>query len=76
MINYFNPGTIDEKEINKKFLNVYTKLENLTRAVKSAKIIGCYIINIDAHDLAEGTPHLVLGILWQIIRVNNFIFVY
>lgn len=34
--------------------------------------IGCNIINIDAHDLSKGRPHLVLGLLWQIIRIGLF----
>ena len=28
----------------------------------------CNLVNIDANDLIKGTPHLVLGLLWQIIR--------
>jgi len=34
--------------------------------------IGCNIINIDAHDLSKGKQHLVLGLLWQIIRIGLF----
>ncbi|XP_069191989.1 LOW QUALITY PROTEIN: plastin-3 [Procambarus clarkii] len=30
------------------------------------------VVNIDAHDLAKGKPHLVLGLLWQIIRIGCF----
>jgi hypothetical protein len=43
----------------------------LTLALVSSQAIGCNIINIDAHDLAKGKPHLVLGLLWQIIRVSK-----
>lgn len=39
-------------------------------ALNSSQAIGCNVINIDAHDLAKGKPHLVLGLLWQIIRVS------
>lgn len=52
-----------------KNLTLYTKLENLTLALNSARSIGCNIVNIDANDLLVGKPHLVLGLLWQIIRV-------
>lgn len=57
-----------------KNLTVYTMHENLTLALYSAQSIGCNIVNIDAHDLSKGKPHLVLGLLWQIIRVrfNSF----
>ncbi|XP_071795457.1 plastin-3-like [Asterias amurensis] len=73
MINVSVPGTIDERAINRgKKLNIYTKQENLTLALNSARSIGCNIVNIGAGDLAHGTPHLVLGLLWQIIRVGLF----
>ena len=70
VINYSCPETIDEQVINKKDLTVDTKHENLTLALNSAQAIGCNIINIDAYDLAKGKPHLVLGLLWQIIQVR------
>ena len=44
----------------------------MTLALTSAQAIGCNIINIDAHDLTKGSPHLVLGLLWQIIRIGLF----
>ena len=72
IINHSCPDTIDERAINMKNLTLYTKHENLTLALYSAQSIGCNIINIDAHDLAKGKPHLVLGLLWQIIRVIHF----
>jgi plastin-3 len=72
LINHSCPDTIDERAINKKNLTVYTKFENLTLALVSSSAIGCNIINIDAHDLTKGKPHLVLGLLWQIIRVGLF----
>lgn len=71
-INHSCQDTIDERAINKKNLTLYTKHENLTLALYSAQAIGCNIINIDAHDLAKGKPHLVLGLLWQIIRIGLF----
>ncbi|KAJ2941033.1 hypothetical protein O0L34_g13165 [Tuta absoluta] len=72
VINHSCPDTIDERAINKKNLTVYTKHENLTLALVSSQAIGCNIVNIDAHDLAKGKPHLVLGLLWQIIRIGLF----
>jgi PREDICTED: similar to fimbrin CG8649-PA, isoform A len=72
IINHSCPDTIDERVINKKNMTLYTKHENLTLALNSAQSIGCNIINIDAHDLNKGKPHLVLGLLWQIIRIGLF----
>uniref|UniRef100_A0A9J2PRF8 Calponin-homology (CH) domain-containing protein n=1 Tax=Ascaris lumbricoides TaxID=6252 RepID=A0A9J2PRF8_ASCLU len=72
LINLAVPETIDERAINKRNLNTYTKLENLTLALMSAQAIGCNIVNIDGDDLSKGKPHLVLGLLWQIIRIGLF----
>ena len=38
LINLAVPGTIDERAINKKNLNTYTKLENLVLALGSAQV--------------------------------------
>ncbi|XP_054279838.1 plastin-2-like isoform X1 [Macrosteles quadrilineatus] len=72
VINHSCPDTIDPRALNRKNLTVYKKLENLTMALNSSRSIGCNIVNIDAHDLAKGKPHLVLGLLWQIIRIGLF----
>ncbi|TMS39770.1 hypothetical protein L596_006250 [Steinernema carpocapsae] len=72
LVNLAVPETIDERAMNKKNLNTYSKLENLTLALMSAQSIGCSIVNIDADDLSKGKPHLVLGLLWQIIRIGLF----
>lgn len=72
IVNHSCPDTIDERVINMKNLTLYTKHENLTLALNSAQAIGCNVVNIDAHDLSKGKPHLVLGLLWQIIRIGLF----
>lgn len=72
IINHSCPDTIDERAINIKNLTLYRKHENLTLALNSAQAIGCNIINIDGNDLMLGKPHLVLGLLWQIIRIGLF----
>jgi len=72
MINHSCPDTIDERAVNKKPSTVYAKHENLTLALNSAQSIGCNVVNIDANDMIQGKPHLVLGLLWQIIRLGLF----
>ncbi len=56
--------------MNKGKLNVFTIQENQTLALNSASAIGCNIINIGPQDIMDGRPHLVLGLLWQIIKVG------
>ncbi|XP_074047253.1 plastin-1 [Macrotis lagotis] len=72
MINLSEPDTIDERAINKKKLTPFTISENLNLALNSASAIGCTVVNIGAQDLKEGKPHLVMGLLWQIIKVGLF----
>lgn len=69
LINTSVPNTVDERAINKGKLNTFTKHENQTLAINSASSIGCSVVNIGPQDLIEGRPHLVLGLLWQIIKV-------
>jgi len=71
LINLAVPDTIDVRALNKKAnLNVYTKTENLNLALNAAKGIGCQVVNIGAQDLLEGRPILILGLMWQIIRMQ------
>ncbi|PIO37678.1 hypothetical protein AB205_0055150, partial [Aquarana catesbeiana] len=72
MINLSQPDTIDERAINKTKLTPFTISENINLALNSASAIGCTVVNIGAHDLQEGKPHLVLGLLWQIIKAGLF----
>ncbi|XP_059913690.1 plastin-3-like [Gadus macrocephalus] len=72
MVNLSVPDTIDERTINKKKLTPFTTQENLNLALNSASAIGCHVVNIGALDLKEGKPHLVLGLLWQIIKIGLF----
>uniref|UniRef100_A0A8C5GLX6 Plastin-3 n=1 Tax=Gouania willdenowi TaxID=441366 RepID=A0A8C5GLX6_GOUWI len=72
LINLSVPETIDERTINKKKLTPFTIQENLNLALNSASAIGCQVVNIGAQDLKEGKPHLVLGLLWQIIKIGLF----
>ncbi|XP_063298573.1 plastin-1 [Pelobates fuscus] len=72
MINFAQPDTVDERAINKTKLTAFTISENINLALNSASAIGCTVVNIGAQDLKEGKPHLVLGLLWQIIKAGLF----
>lgn len=73
LINHSCPGTIDERVINfnpSKKLTRFQMVENNNLVVNSAKAIGCTVVNIGAIDLVESREHLVLGIIWQIIKAG------
>ncbi|XP_060080840.1 plastin-1-like [Ylistrum balloti] len=72
LINQAVPETIDERTINKTKLNPYTRTENQNLVISSAQAIGCTVVNIGPTDIEQGhkNPHLILGMLWQIIRIG------
>jgi plastin-1 len=49
-------------------MNTFQKTENNNLVINSARAIGCSVVNIGASDLIEGNPHLILGLVWQIIK--------
>ncbi|GAV74610.1 CH domain-containing protein [Cephalotus follicularis] len=71
LINVAVPGTIDERAINtKNALNPWERNENHTLCLNSAKAIGCTVVNIGTQDLVEARPHLLLGLISQIIKIQ------
>lgn len=71
LINDAVADTIDERVLNKpknKKMNQFTNTENGNIVINSAKGIGCTIVNIRAQDIIDGREHLILGLIWQIIR--------
>jgi hypothetical protein len=68
MINVAEPETVDERVINISPPNRFLITENLNLALNAAKSIGCTVVNIGPGDLMEGRPHLVLGLVWQIVK--------
>jgi hypothetical protein len=71
LINASIKGTIDERAINKGAnLNTFKITENQNLCINSAKAIGCSVVNVGAKDLMDAKVHLVLGLIWQIIRIG------
>ena len=71
LINDSAPETIDERVLNVgKSLNPFKMTENINVAINSAKAIGCSVVNIGPVDILEGREHLILGLVWQVIKVG------
>ncbi|KAH3682120.1 hypothetical protein WICPIJ_006923 [Wickerhamomyces pijperi] len=72
LINDSVPDTIDTRVLNfpkaNKPLNNFTISENANIVINSAKAIGCVVVNVHSEDFIEGKEHLILGLIWQIIR--------
>lgn len=70
LINQVAPGTINEKYIiTKPGKSRFEMNINNDIAIKGAKELGCTIVNIGGDDISSGNPSLILGVLWQIIKV-------
>ncbi|KAG9393347.1 Calponin [Carpediemonas membranifera] len=77
LLNFAVPNTIDERAVNwphkkNRALNNFEIGENQNVAVNSAKAVGCSTVNIGAEDMTAGTPHLVLGLVWQVMKLALF----
>lgn len=73
LINDSVPDTIDERVLNRpnartKKLNQFHMTENNNIVINSAKAIGCSVVNIGSGDIIEVKEHLILGLIWQVIR--------
>jgi plastin-1 len=73
LINDSVPDTIDERVLNRvgkkiKKLNAFHMTENNNIVIESAKGIGCSVVNIGSGDIIEVKEHLILGLIWQVIR--------
>lgn len=73
LINDSVPDTIDTRVLNlpttkKKTLNNFQMSENANIIINSAKAIGCVVVNVHSDDIIDGKEHLILGLIWQIIR--------
>ena len=70
LINAGAANTIDIRALNmKKNLNVYQVKENLNLALNACKGVGLRIPGINPQAFIEKKPHLILAVLWQVIRL-------
>lgn len=51
-----------------KPINAFQQTENNNLVITSAKALGLSVVNIGSADIVEGREHLILGLIWQIIR--------
>jgi len=70
LINATTPGTLNLRKLNKNPKNTWQLSENLNLVVAAAKEIGCKIVNLGAEDIIKGNEVLVLGLIWQIVRLQ------
>jgi len=66
------PGSVEEKKVNKERLNRFKKIENCNYAVTVAREkLGLSLPGTGGTDVAGGNKKLVLGIMWQLMRLQT-----
>jgi len=50
-------------------MNIFKINENLNLAISSSKSIGCVVVNIHPETIREKREHIILGLMWQIIKI-------
>ena len=70
LVNEAVPETIDERAVNFAPRNPFHVTENHNLALEACKSVGMTVVNIGSSDLKEGRPHLVLGLVWQLVKMT------
>lgn len=70
LINVAVPETIDLRVLNLNARYPIHRVENLNLTLNAAKSIGLTVVNIGPSDMMEGRPHLVLGLVWQLVKMS------
>lgn len=53
-------------------LSIYKINENLNLAISTAKSVGIVVINVHPDLIREKKEHIVLGLIWQLVRMYMF----
>eukprot|EP01103_Thecamoeba_quadrilineata_P015469 TRINITY_DN4900_c0_g1_i2.p1 TRINITY_DN4900_c0_g1~~TRINITY_DN4900_c0_g1_i2.p1 ORF type:complete len:533 (+),score=138.59 TRINITY_DN4900_c0_g1_i2:46-1644(+) len=68
LINKLSPNTINVKSIKLKPKNKSEALANHELTLKGAQSIGCQVSSITANQIYDAKKHVVLELIWQIVR--------
>lgn len=70
LLLHIDSECLDVRALNRQSnLNVYQVKENLQMGIAAAKGLGIKMIGVDSNDFINKTPHMILGCLWQAIRL-------
>ena len=68
------PGTVTWKRVSRPRegaeLSRFKMIENTNYAVDLAKAKGLHVVGIQGADITDGTRTLILGLVWQVMRLN------
>lgn len=70
-INATKPNVIDERKVcTKPKPSTYEILGNHDLAIQGARDLGCMVINISGQDLMDKKQYLILGLVWQVVKIG------
>ena len=76
LVSLIDADAVDLRAVNLGALGLandrkatFKVIENCNLAINAAKDVGCRVTNIGPRDIMTARPHLVLGLLWQAIRL-------
>ena len=74
LINLAVKDTVDVRALNRpkpgQTLNPWQMQENMNLVVNACLAIGCKMVNVGGEDLIKGREILVLGVIWQIVKIQ------
>ena len=71
LINLAVSGTIAISAMNTgESLSIFQKTENLNVVLRAALAVGCIVVNIGARDIIDAKPIPIMGLLWQLLRIQ------
>merc|ERR1711991_1169170 len=67
-----SPGTINVSKLKKRGnSSKFIALENQIIVLEACKRAGCQIPATGPEDMYDGKPTLILGVIWQLIKVSQ-----
>ena len=71
LVKSIDDDAIDSRAINMgSNMNVYQIKENLQMGIAACKGLGIKMIGINSNDFINKIPHMMLGTIWQLIRMK------
>ncbi|KAJ3034307.1 hypothetical protein HDV00_005215 [Rhizophlyctis rosea] len=70
LLNQSIPGAVDMRKVHLKPKGPIHRRENCAILLAACKAAGLKVHNIGPEDIVGGVPHLLLGLIWQIIKVG------
>ena len=72
ILENLQPGIIEPKKILLKTSSKINCIQNGNYVIERAKSLGLHIVGIGGSDIADANKKLMLGIIWQLMRLSVF----